>query len=218
MKEYNVKIIADNDELKICFECDKEKNKECKGNGNCRECNFTTNAKYMKARERMQRLEGKNITDKQIIENLQDEIDGYRNGIRRLVEAQKKDKELIDNANKLIKEYQDIFKYIIFNEETIFKTKTANQIRNMLGLKKINNKNKVLDKQFEITIKKEEYLIRYNNNTDIALLNAYLINMVNEQEIDRIIKNDEFEIINKTRLKRERKELDDRQTRNRYRY
>lgn len=52
MKEYNVKIIADNDELKMAFECDKEKNINCKGNGNCRECNYTTDAKYMKARQK----------------------------------------------------------------------------------------------------------------------------------------------------------------------
>lgn len=52
MKEYNVKIIVDNDELKMVFECDKEKNINCKGNGNCRECNYTTDAKYMKARQK----------------------------------------------------------------------------------------------------------------------------------------------------------------------
>lgn len=52
MKEYNVKIIADNDELKMVFECDKEKNINCKGNGNCRECNYTTDTKYMKARQK----------------------------------------------------------------------------------------------------------------------------------------------------------------------
>lgn len=56
MKEYNAKIIVNNDELKILFECDKEKNINCKGNGNCRECNYTTNVKYAKAKSRQEKL------------------------------------------------------------------------------------------------------------------------------------------------------------------
>lgn len=49
MKVYNAKIIVDNDRFNIIFECDKEKNNKCKGYGNCRECNFTTDSRYAKA-------------------------------------------------------------------------------------------------------------------------------------------------------------------------
>lgn len=72
MKEYNVKIIADNDELKMVFECDKEKNINCKGNGNCRECNYTTNAKYMKARQKDNSIGIKiNLEAEEAIKNLE---------------------------------------------------------------------------------------------------------------------------------------------------
>lgn len=72
MKEYNVKIIADNDELKMVFECDKEKNINCKGNGNCRECNYTTDAKYMKARQKDNSIGIKiNLEAEEAIKNLE---------------------------------------------------------------------------------------------------------------------------------------------------
>lgn len=120
MKEYNAKIIVDNDELKILFECDKEKNINCKGNGNCRECNYTTNAKYAKAKQR-----------------------------------------------------------------------------------------KIFDKEFEITINDEEYLIEYNNNKEIdtIMLNASLTKLVNEHDKIGISKDDEFRIINKTRNEKRNREL-----------
>ena len=51
MKEYNAKIIVNNDELKIMYECDREKNKDCKGYGNCGPCNHTTDTRKIKARK-----------------------------------------------------------------------------------------------------------------------------------------------------------------------
>lgn len=49
MKEYNAKIIVDNDKVTILYECDKQKNIYCPGYGNCRECNLTTDSRYAKA-------------------------------------------------------------------------------------------------------------------------------------------------------------------------
>ena len=46
MKQYNAKILVDNDKFRIAYECDKENNKECPGYLNFRECNHTINPKY----------------------------------------------------------------------------------------------------------------------------------------------------------------------------
>lgn len=49
MKIFNAQILhEDGKEDKILYECDKEKNTECSGYGNCRECNHTDNIKYAK--------------------------------------------------------------------------------------------------------------------------------------------------------------------------
>lgn len=82
MKQYNIKAIIDNDDLKLIFECDKEKNKQCNKN-NCDEyCNYTTDSRYMKAKSRQR---NKNITDKEIIINLEKEIEYYREKIERIL-------------------------------------------------------------------------------------------------------------------------------------
>lgn len=49
MKEFNAKVFHEEGKPdKIIYECDKEKNTECKGYKNCRECNHTDNIKYAK--------------------------------------------------------------------------------------------------------------------------------------------------------------------------
>ena len=48
MKEYNAKIIVNDDKFRIAYECDKVNNKECPGYLNCRECNHTTDSRYAK--------------------------------------------------------------------------------------------------------------------------------------------------------------------------
>ena len=47
MKKYNAEILVDGDNFDIIFECDKERNKECKKN-NCGYCNHTTDTRYAK--------------------------------------------------------------------------------------------------------------------------------------------------------------------------
>ncbi len=106
MKEYNARIIVDNDNLKLMFECDKEQNINCKGYGNCRECNYTTNSRHMKA---------KHITDKEVIKSLESEIDYYRHKIDLLEKIREENRQVIKDNDRLIKEYQDTLNSIIDN-------------------------------------------------------------------------------------------------------
>lgn len=64
---------------------------------------------------------------------------------------------------------------------------------------------KVFNKQFEITINDEEYLINYNDDkeTNTVMLNTYLIKLVNEKDKIYIIKDNEFKIVNKTRYNKQ---------------
>lgn len=132
MKEYNIKAIVDKDEMKLIFECDKEKNKQCKGYGNCRECNYTTNSQYMKAKARQF---NKNITDKEIIINLENEIDYYRHEIGLLKKVHEENRYCINKQDELIKEYQEVLKEIAINGKDIFDIRTPNQLRKLFGLK-----------------------------------------------------------------------------------
>lgn len=136
MKEYNAKIIVDNDKLNLIFECDKEKNKECKKN-NCDICNHTTDSRYMKAKDRQH---NKTITDKQIIINLEKEIEYYRNKIELLEKVREENIRYINKQNELIKEYQETFREVIINKIDILNSRTPNQIRMLLGLDEVNKR------------------------------------------------------------------------------
>ena len=81
-KEYNIKAIVDNDGLKLLFDCDKEKNKQC-NKKYCGTCNHTTDSRYMQAKARQH---NKNITDKELICNLESEIEYYRNKLNKINE------------------------------------------------------------------------------------------------------------------------------------
>lgn len=197
MKQYNIKAITDNDELKLIFECDKDKNAEC-NKKYCGTCNHTTDTKYMKARQR-----NKNLSGKELVRSLENEIEYYRHKISLLEDVHRENVECINKQDELIKEYQKSFKEILIDEKDIFNTRAPNQIRKLLGFNEvINNKDnsKLLDKQFETTINNEEYIIKYNSNTDTVILNAYLSKLINEQDKNAIHKDKEFKIINKTRF------------------
>lgn len=126
MKEYNIKAITDNDELKIILECDKDNNEEC-NNKNCNEyCNHTTNSKYMEAGQR-----NKKITDKELVVSLENEIEHYRDKINLLEIIHQEKVKYINQQDELIKEYQEVFKEIVLDEKDIFNIKTPNQIRKL---------------------------------------------------------------------------------------
>lgn len=202
-KEYNIKAIIDNDDLRLLFDCDKEKNKQC-NKKYCGTCNHTTDARYMKAKARQH---NKDISDKELICSLESEIEYYRYELDLIKKVHKEDKECINKQDKLIKEYQKTFKDIVINNEDILRVKTLSQIRKLLGYDEVDNKDrdnsKVLNKQFEITINNEKYLIKHNSNIEINLieLNAYLTKLVNEKDKISILKDNQFRIINITRGK-----------------
>ena len=66
-------------------------------------------------------------------------------------------------------------------------------------LKKGNELPKQYDNVDEISIKNEDYIIKYNENTDMFSLNVRFIKLVNDKEIIRIAKMNEFDITNITR-------------------
>ena len=65
-----------------------------------------------------------------------------------------------------------------------------------------NNKVKFFSKELEVTIKNEDYLIQYNNDTDLVTLMIYVNKLILETDLNRIYKNGEFRIYNKTRMKK----------------
>lgn len=166
--------------------------------------------KYLKAKKRIIKTSGnKNITDALIIEKLEDEIDYYRNKIEKLEQVREENRQAAKKDYEKIKEYQEILKKVIIGGEDIFTFKTPNQIRKLLGYETLDNKEeKDLDKQFEITIDNEEYLIKYNKDVEVTELNAYIIKLVNEPETNIIYKDNEFKIINKTRCEKQEKIFD----------
>ena len=60
----------------------------------------------------------------------------------------------------------------------------------------------------EIRIKNEDYIIKYNRDIDIVLLSVHFIKLVNDKEIIRIKKMNEFDITNITRQKSYEQEYD----------
>ncbi len=66
----------------------------------------------------------------------------------------------------------------------------------------IENKRENFNKELEITIKSEEYLIQYNSDTDLVTLMIYINKLILETDLNRIHKDGEFRIYNKTRMKK----------------
>ena len=99
MKEYDIKVIADKDELKVLFECDKEKNIDC-NKKNCNEyCNLTTDSRYIKAKARQK---NKGITDIELIINLEKEIEYYRQKLQQI-----QDDKIVINKPIDVKTYHE---------------------------------------------------------------------------------------------------------------
>lgn len=65
-----------------------------------------------------------------------------------------------------------------------------------------NNKKDIFDKELEVTIESEDYLIQYNKDTDLVTLIMYINKLIIEKDLNRIYKNGEFRIYNKTRMKK----------------
>lgn len=84
MKTYNAIIIINEDRIDIFYECDNKKNIQCKGNNNCRECEYTTELRYAKDISKDKtRLEFK----KELAEK-DKEIEEYKQILRKIIEGQ----------------------------------------------------------------------------------------------------------------------------------
>lgn len=87
-------------------------------------------------------------------------------------------------------------------KEIIYYRKTIEQLKEKAKTFKEDNE---LPKQYEnvveIRIKNEDYIIKYNRDIDIVLLSVHFIKLVNDKEIIRIGKMNEFDITNITRQK-----------------
>lgn len=104
-------------------------------------------------------------------------------------EVQKKIKgRCVTNKDVIIKQQKEIEYY---------KTKIKELEKTIEG--KIKNKNKY-DKEIEVTIKEEDYLIKYNNNIDTVLFTMCINKIINEPDKNMICKDKEFKIYNMTRI------------------
>ena len=69
-------------------------------------------------------------------------------------------------------------------------------------IRKLTDKKKeTFDKELEVTIKSEDYLIKYNDDTDLVELMMYVNKLIIETDLNRMYKTGEFRIYNKTRMK-----------------
>lgn len=110
------------------------------------------------------------------------------------------DNELFEQARRRVQ--KKIKGRQVTNKDVIVdQAKEIEHYRNKIQkMKSITSNKEGLNKKFEITIKGEKYIILYNDNkANITMLNAYLIKLVNEKEKISISKDNEFEILNKTR-------------------
>ena len=84
MKKFSALIILDNDKADILYECDRNKNVDCKGHNNCRECEYTTELRYAKELSNDKtRLELKEELKKK-----EKEIEEYKYILRNIIEGQ----------------------------------------------------------------------------------------------------------------------------------
>lgn len=64
-------------------------------------------------------------------------------------------------------------------------------------------KDRMLENKIKVKIKEEEYIIRYNNNANPIMINAYLLKMVEDTDkIIKVRKDNDFYIENITETKK----------------
>lgn len=87
-------------------------------------------------------------------------------------------------------------------KEIMYYRKTIEQLKEKTKIFEEDNKlPKPYENVAEIRIKNEDYIIKYNRDIDIVLLIVHFVKLVNDKEIRRIAKMDEFDITNITRQK-----------------
>lgn len=87
-------------------------------------------------------------------------------------------------------------------KEIMYYRKTIEQLKEKTKIFEEDNElPKPYENVAEIRIKNEDYIIKYNRDIDIVLLSVHFIKLVNDKEIIRIAKMNEFDITNITRQK-----------------
>ena len=100
MKIYNAIIQAiDNERIDILYECDKNKNINCKGRNNCRECKYTTELRYAKDISK----EKTRLELKEELKEKNKEIEEYKQILRKITNGQ--DIYSVVTVNQLRKVY-----------------------------------------------------------------------------------------------------------------
>lgn len=110
------------------------------------------------------------------------------------------DNELFEQARRRIQ--NKIKGRSVKNKEVIIELEKEIEYYREKIKKLTNNKKDIFDKELEVTIESEDYLIQYNKDTDLVTLIMYINKLIIEKDLNRIYKNGEFRIYNKTRMKK----------------
>ena len=110
------------------------------------------------------------------------------------------DNELFEKARRRVQE--KIKGRCVTNKDVIIDQEKEIEYYRQKIQRLINTKTKIFNKELEVTIKGEDYLIQYNSDTDLVTLMMYVNKLIIETDLNRIYKNEEFRIYNKTRMKK----------------
>ena len=110
------------------------------------------------------------------------------------------DNELFERARRRVQE--KIKGRCVTNKDVIIDQEKEKEYYRQKIQRLTNAKTKNFNKELEVTIKDEDYLIQYNSDTDLVTLMMYVNKLIIETDLNRIYKNEEFRIYNKTRMKK----------------
>lgn len=109
------------------------------------------------------------------------------------------DIELYERARKRVQE--KIKGRSVRNKDVIIEQeKEIEHYRNKI--QRLTNKTNFFNKELEITINHEDYLIQYKSDTDLVTLMMYVNKLIIDTDISGIYKDGEFRIYNKTRMEK----------------
>ena len=110
------------------------------------------------------------------------------------------DNELFERARRRVQE--KIKGRCVTNKDVIIDQEKEIEYYRQKIQRLTNAKTKNFNKELEVTIKDEDYLIQYNSDTDLVTLMMYVNKLIIETDLNTIYKNEEFRIYNKTRMKK----------------
>lgn len=110
------------------------------------------------------------------------------------------DTELYEKARKRVQE--KIKGRCVTNKDVIIDQEKEIEYYREKIQRLTDKKKETFDKELEVTIKSEDYLIKYNDDTDLVELMMYVNKLIIETDLNRIYMNRKFRIYNKTRMKK----------------